>query len=263
MTYLGVDSSASINPSAAQILRENGISFVGRYLVPAGMGKNLTEAEVINIHNAGLAILPCWEIEAAAVKEGAERGSKDGYRAKQLAMNFGMPSGTTIFFACDYFATEADYPIIEQYIRAAQAAVYPYIAGLYGHAGIVDYLGNRRACDRFWQCVAWSSGRVSKYTNVYQYQWQGGADAQGIYRKVGFYVDMNRTESMDAAGLWMPKQEPHWYDDAMAWGEKTGIMKDGRPNDPVTRAEAITMLMRYHNIFAAEDDKTASGLLSD
>ena len=262
MTYLGIDSAATISASAAKILRENGISFVGRYLVPAGMGKNLTASEIQSIHGAGLAILPCWEIEAAAVKEGAERGAKDGARAKQLAMQFGMPSGTTIFFACDYFAVETEYPIIEAYILAAQQACYPYVAGLYGHAGICDYLGSRNTCQRFWQCVAWSSGRVSKYTNVYQYQWQGGPDAQDIYKKVGFYVDMNRCENLEAAGLWFSKEEKHWYDEAMAWGERTGIMRDGRPNDPVTRAEAITMLMRYHNTFTPEDDKAHSGLLN-
>lgn len=263
MTYLGIDSAASISASAAKILRENGISFVGRYLVPAGMGKDLTAAEIKNIHGAGLAILPCWEIEAAAVKEGAERGAKDGARAKQLAMQYGMPTGTSIYFACDYYATQAEYPMIEAYILAAQQACYPFVAGLYGHAGIVDYLGSRDTCKRFWQCVAWSGGRISKYTNVYQYQWQGGPDAQDIYKRVGFYVDMNRCENLEAAGLWFSAEEKHWYDEAMAWGERTGIMRDGRPNDTLTRAEAITMLMRYHNIFAAEDDKTASGLLSD
>ena len=261
MTYLGVDSSASINPSAAKILRENGISFVGRYLVPPGMGKDLTAAEIKNIHGAGLAILLVWEIESAAVKEGSQRGARDGTRAKALAEQFGVPKGTTIYFACDYAAQDYDYPAIEAYIVAAQQAVYPYDVGLYGHAGIVDYLGKRDTCRKFWQCVAWSGGRVSQYTNVYQYQWQGGADAQAIYKKVGFFVDMNRSEDIEKAGMWMPTEQHHWYDEAMAWGERTGIMKDGRPNDSVTRAEVITMLMRYHNIFTAEDDKSESGLL--
>ena len=42
-----------------------------------------------------------------------------------------------------------------------------------------------------------------------------------------------------------PEPETHWYDEAMKWAEDNKIMMDGRPNDPVTRAEMATMLMRY------------------
>lgn len=55
--------------------------------------------------------------------------------------------------------------------------------------------------------------------------------------------------------------ETHWYDTAMTWAEQNGIMMDGRPNDPVTRAEMATMLMRYHGKFGEEDSKSDSGLL--
>lgn len=43
--------------------------------------------------------------------------------------------------------------------------------------------------------------------------------------------------------------ETHWYDTAMSWVERNGIMMDGRPNDPVTRAEMATMLMRFQSKF--------------
>lgn len=55
-----------------------------------------------------------------------------------------------------------------------------------------------------------------------------------------------------------PKQP--WYAEAMAWAKEQGIINDGRPNDPVTRAELATVLYR---IFGPGDDKTDSGLLSD
>ena len=59
-----------------------------------------------------------------------------------------------------------------------------------------------------------------------------------------------------------PKTAVHWYDDAMAWAETVGLIKDGRPNDSVTRAELATVLMRYHYTFNGEDSKSESGLLS-
>ena len=43
--------------------------------------------------------------------------------------------------------------------------------------------------------------------------------------------------------------ETHWYDEAMKWASDNKIMMDGRPNDPVTRAEIATMLMRYNDAF--------------
>ena len=298
MTYLGIDTAAAISPAAAKKLRAEGVSFVGRYLVPTGMGKDLKADEAKGLHDAGLAILLCWEIGAGDVKGGAERGKSDGARAKALAESFGVPAGTVIYFACDYCAVEREYPVIEQYIRAAGAACAPYEAGLYGHAGLADWLGRRGACRKFWQCVAWSLGRLSQYTSVYQYQWSGGAEAVAMAAKVGFPVDMNKTTSITAAGLWMAgdadchgaaplamteeygasggsdpdpsvacgdsslsQREPlAWYDEAMAWAKAQGLIRDGRPNDPVTRAELATVLYR---IYGPEDSKEHSGLLSE
>ncbi len=249
MTYLGVDTAATISAAAAKKLKAEGVSFVGRYLVPEGMWKDLKADEAKALHDAGLAILLCWEIGAGDVRGGAERGKSDGARAKALAESFGVPAGTVIYFACDYCAVESEYPVIEQYIRAAAEACAPYEAGLYGHAGLADWLGQRGACRKFWQCVAWSLERLSPYTSVYQYQWSGGPEAVAMRERIGVPVDMNKTTSIEAAGLWMPpKAEPetHWYDEAMAWAAEQGLINDGRPNDPVTRAELATVLRRVY-----------------
>lgn len=262
MTYLGIDCAATISASAAKVLKANGISFAGRYLVPQGMYKDLKASEITALHNEGIAILLCWEIEAAAVKGGADRGAKDGARAKALAQQFQVPSGTTIYFACDYGAQPSDYATIEAYIRAAQQACYPYEAGLYGHALLVDYLATAGACKKFWQCVAWSLGRVSQYTSVYQYQWSGGAESKALAAKVGFDVDMDRCNNLEAAGLWLPKPETHWYDDTVAWAKKEGIVTEARPTDYATRAEVMQMFRNYNRRFEEADPKTDSGLLN-
>lgn len=274
MAYLGIDTAARITAQQAKKLKGNGVSFVGRYLVPPGMYKDITADEIKILHGAGLSILLCWEIGAGDIKGGAERGSKDGIRAKTLADQFGVPAGTTIFFACDYCPVQGDYPAIEAYLRAAQAACRPYVAGLYGCAKIVDYIAEQGACERFWQCVAWSEGKISQHTNVYQYQWSGGPESKAMQAKIGIPVDMNRSEDIRAAGLWMPVYNQYddgeggtiyetskpapamWYDEAMEWAKDNGLINDGRPNDPVTRAELATVLYRY-------DEKRFSGLLED
>lgn len=39
-----------------------------------------------------------------------------------------------------------------------------------------------------------------------------------------------------------------WYADAMDWAAENGLINDGRPNDPVTRAEMATILRRYDKL---------------
>ena len=51
-----------------------------------------------------------------------------------------------------------------------------------------------------------------------------------------------------------------WYAEAMEWAAEAGLIRDGRPDDPVTRAELATVLYR---IYGPDDNKTDSGLLSD
>lgn len=260
--YKGIDTAAKISSVSAKKLKSNGISFVARYLVPKEFWKALTEQEIKDIHDAGLAIMLCWEIGGEDAKGGREKGSQHGAKAKEIAKAFGVPDGTAIYFTCDFCADESDYPAIESYIRAAQQACYPYEAGMYGHAMLVDYLASKGACKKFWQCAAWSYGRLSQYATVYQYAWSGDAESQAMQDKVGFAVDMDKMTNLDVAGLWMPKKANtthNWYDVQMQWAKDNGIINDGRPNDAVTRAELATILYR---IFGPEDEKEHSGLLS-
>ena len=246
MTYQGIDTAARISAEAAKILRNNGISFVGRYLVPQSMSKALTAKETSAIRDAGLAILLCWEMEANAIRQGAERGATDGQRAKQCAEELGVPAGTCIFFACDYNIPYGDLQTAEKYLKAAQTALGgKYVAGMYGPQKLMAFLSEGNICRHLWQCVAWSSF-FHDSVSVRQYEWQGGANAKALASKVGFDVDLDDCADMAAAGLWMPDAAKPWYADAMEWAEENGLIMDGRPNDYVTRAELATVLYRIY-----------------
>lgn len=259
MTYQGIDTVARISADAARVLRDNDISFVGRYLVPGSLSKALTAKEASTIRDAGLAILLCWELEANAIRQGAERGASDGQRARKCAENLGVPAGACIYFACDYNIPYGDLQTAEKYLKAAQAALGgKYVAGMYGPQKLMAFLSERNLCRHLWQCVAWSSF-FHDSVSVRQYEWQGGENAKALAAKLGFDVDLDDCADMAAAGLWMPDAAKPWYADAMAWAEAQGLIKDGRPNDPVTRAELATVLYR---IYGPEDDKKDSGLLS-
>lgn len=253
--YIGVDTAARITTTQAEKLRQNGVSFVGRYLVNQTMSKAVTDDETKRIHNADMGVLLIWETYATRCREGEAAGKRDGYEAYSLAKQMGVPSNTVIYFAVDYDAPKNDYVAIEKYLYAAKLACAPYRCGVYGKADLI----NSVHADAYMQCVAWSNGMVSTKNNIYQYEWQGGAEAQAMAKAVGVPVDMCRSTDLNAAGIWMPEKHKMWYDDAMAWAEQQGLIKDGRPNDPVTRAELATVLYR---IFAPDDNKVFSGLAS-
>ena len=258
MSYKGIDTAASISADAAKKLTALGVSFAGRYLVPPGMNKELTAEEAKGLRDAGLSILLCWEIDAARAGRGAPVGAQDGARARQLAQDMGVPPGTAIFFAVDYAPQRPEYDLIREYFLAAQAAVAPYRCGIYGCYDVVEAMKARIPQLLVWQCVGWSGGRVYEGNNFYQRLWSGATECREIQAQVGFAVDINSAESLD--GLWQPDPEKPWYADAMAWAESAGLIRDGRPNDYVTRAELATVLYR---LYGPEDTKTASGLLTD
>ena len=81
MMYTGIDTAARINATQAAKIKAQGISFVGRYLVPESYGKALTAEEADVLREAGLAILLCWEIGGEDMRQGAVKGAEHGARA--------------------------------------------------------------------------------------------------------------------------------------------------------------------------------------
>lgn len=295
MRYLGIDTAARITADQAKKLRENGVSFVGRYLVPEGMGKDITEEEIAILRDAGLAILLCWELGAEAMKGGSARGAQDGTRARLIAERFGVPKGTCIYFAADYNVPNSDLIFAEQYIKAAQAALGgQYEAGAYGPMALVEFLSVRAIGKKYWQCVAWSP-YFMEAAQTWQYQWQGSPESVAMAQKCGIVaVDMDSCDDLRAAGMWMPTyneyddgnggsvvepsnpkedSKPMWYDEAMAWAKELMLINDGRPNDKLTRAEMATILMRYDKIVDEKiskamkllqpEDDSFGGIISD
>lgn len=256
-SYQGIDTAAKITAKTAKILREEGCSFVARYLVPNSGGtawKALTAAEAKVIRDAGLAVMLCWETTASRVKGGAAFGEEDGQTARKLAAEMGIPAGTVIYFAADYNVPESDYDAVDAYLDAAMMNLGLYVVGLYGHENLVKAMA-KRGYRNFWQCVAWSNA-FDDCAGVIQYEWQGGENAKALTSKIGVAVDLDTAESLD--GMWRPENQKHSETDlAHKWCVEMGITDDTMRDVGQTEL----MLWRYHNIYTPEDNKRYSGTL--
>lgn len=189
--FKGIDCATPITKSVAAQLMSEGYKFAGRYLVPSGT-KRLTKSEAQILTDAGLLILTVYETSANRAQSGSSNGIIDGIRAYAYAKEIEMPESGCIYFAVDYGAASSDYENIAAYLKSAKAQIGNYKLGVYGSYYIVEEMCRRVLCDCYWQCVAWSNGKVSERINAYQHSW--GKTAAGIS------VDLN--DCYDATGLW-------------------------------------------------------------
>lgn len=191
-TLKGIDCGSKISAAAAQQIKADGYDFVCRYLVPANYWTCMSEEEAKGICDAGLKILSVFESSASRVKGGAAAGKADGQTAYTLACAFGIPKTAILYFAVDYEAQDADMDTIEAYLRAAREQTGDYEVGVYGSYRVIEAMASRGACRGFWQCYAWSYGKVSDARNAYQYR--NGQTVAGIS------VDLD--EAYSDLGLW-------------------------------------------------------------
>jgi hypothetical protein len=134
--------------------------------------------------------------------------------------------------------------------------------GVYGSFYVVEEMHRRNVCDRYWQCVGWSDGKVSEHLDVYQYDFNKKA--------AGITVDFNEAKTL--GGMWNYEQEDGdmltyeqfkeymqryeteraalepgaWSQTERDWAEEQGIIRgdengDKRWRAPMTREEyAVT-----------------------
>ncbi len=197
----GIDCASRLTREKASALYSLGYRFAGRYVVPISGStawKALTLPEAEAIRASGMDILCIFELDAARAGRGEAVGAQDGDLALTCARALGIPAGTTLYFAVDYYPAAAEMPQIEAYLRAAGARIAPYTLGVYGCYDVVEYLAARDVCRHYWQCVAWSGGKISANADLYQ--------ATGNVNVAGVLVDLN--ERYREAGLWKSADAP-------------------------------------------------------
>lgn len=141
------DGVTMITPVRAQILKNAGFEYIGRYLFNSGTGlpeKQIQPGELATIKEAGLRCFPIYQTwSRSADYFGDLRGTNDAFKAIEWAQYHGFKPGTIIYFAVDYDAIDGE---VTQYIVPHFRSVMRTIGENSGYG--VGIYGPRNVCQR-------------------------------------------------------------------------------------------------------------------
>jgi hypothetical protein len=162
----GIDlASQTPAPSALVAAR---VGFVCRYLSPEP-SKNLTRAEAVRLHAAGISIVTVWEWTADRARQGWAAGVQDAHGAQALLNALGAPRTAVVYFAVDYDAT-GQTQRTDAYFDGAASVLGKHRVGVYGGLAVIARAA-ARGYVYLWQTYAWSGGvwhpkaRLRQYSN--------------------------------------------------------------------------------------------------
>jgi len=141
------DGVTMITPVRAQILKNAGFEYIGRYLFNSGTGlpeKQIQPGELATIKEAGLRCFPIYQTwSRSADYFGDLQGTNDAFKAIEWAQYHGFKPGTIIYFAVDYDAIDGE---VTQYIVPHFRSVMRTIGENSGYG--VGIYGPRNVCQR-------------------------------------------------------------------------------------------------------------------
>lgn len=144
---------------APEAIKRMGYAGVIRYVTAGGFSlpnKQITLEEYLGYVRAGIEVALVLERDETRMLGGRGAGILDAMDADAYANKLGHPPWKPIYFACDWDATEAQQPLINEYLDGASTVIGRPRVGLYA-----GYWPLSRALDAGkatygWQTVAWS-----------------------------------------------------------------------------------------------------------
>lgn len=142
------DCSQEVTDARAKTLINNGYKIVGRYIA-GGDWKRLKKDEAQVIFKNGLRLFPIYQKSGNSARYfNSKQGEIDGFEAVSSALDYGFPTGTTIYFAVDFDAVDDEVTSnILPYFKAVKRAMdlsnpRRYKIGVYGARNICSRVGN-------------------------------------------------------------------------------------------------------------------------
>lgn len=165
---VGVDYSWARPGGAA--LAAVGYQFAVRYVpYPGHSGKGLTVAELMDLHEHGIAVALVFESTAERPLGGYEAGVYDAMATVKACDALGWPDGRPVYFAVDFDIQPAQYPALTGYMQGVVSVLGVARVGVYGGIRALEHCAANGLATWFWQALAWSGGRRFKGRHMYQY----------------------------------------------------------------------------------------------
>lgn len=163
--YNSIDTITRLSTQQCSALYQNGVRYIGRYLtkVQNGLDKNMTDDEIVRIHNSGCNIIPIFqESNSSANDFNYSSGYESWNKAIKAATKLRIPH-CTIYFAVDFDVTDYQVKtIIKEFFQGINDAksVNPsiYDVGIYS---------TRNACQRINEYGLTTGCYVSDMSSAY------------------------------------------------------------------------------------------------
>lgn len=147
-----IDTDTNCTPHL-DVLKDRGVTCVGRYYAARGSWKRLTQVEAQTISNAGLKLFSVYEDNGDPALN-SESGRHDAQIALQQARAVGQPEGTAIYFAMEHLPhgyTAEHLPGIKNYFGGIRAVFgKAYKVGCYSDGVVLDELLGTKLIDYAW-----------------------------------------------------------------------------------------------------------------
>jgi hypothetical protein len=201
----GFDVNQVLSAANAQALKNAGYDFCVRYVPrtssPSLAPGNLTNAEAVNILNAGLALMAVQHVANPGWVPTAALGTSYGsYAATYASEIVGLPPGINIWLDLEEVATDSSATDIIAYCQAWYAAVESagYVPGIYVGYGVIlssSQLYNDLSFQHYWR--AYNGPQVA--TRGYQVIQKTQVTVDGIE----IDPDVTQDDNLGGAAIWL------------------------------------------------------------
>lgn len=184
----------------AEVLKEHGYRFAGRYVSTPGNDKNLRADEVDYLNSRGIRIVTLFETTADRFTGGLAAGMQDARAAAGQASELGQPLGTPIYFTVDFDVQPADLHLLDDYFHGIKEGTFHYAIGCYGSYTTISRVHALASAQYLWQTHAWSGGLWHPAAHIRQLS---GEVAVGEW-----LVDLDQATTVDYGGWLAGKYQP-------------------------------------------------------
>lgn len=210
LPFNGVDTVVPIlEEKYVQILADNGIEVIARYINPEGRTP-LSIEEIRLFSKYGIRTMMIYQVNTSDPYKGYDKGYEFGTKALEYAEKLKAPKGMPIFFCCDCNNNFAGFAKVGEFINGVKDAMNgEYTVGLYGGFYTTEALYNSGVLDAYWQCWGFSDRYLSSNYDAIQY-----TTGRYFFDEIPYQFDANHVKNLEKISFIL--EDEIWKDSKIA-----------------------------------------------